>query len=91
LYLTIKVVTDETFQKHQGFDLATFKDGNWPSSELATFRELKQLPFIELKQRIATHFGQRVDHIRLWVLVKRQDATIRPHEPVPESDPNQSQ
>jgi ubiquitin carboxyl-terminal hydrolase 7 len=90
LYVTVKVVTDETFQKHQGFDLATFKDRNWPSSELPTFCELKPLPFIELKRRIATHFGQSLDRIQLWVLVQRQNKTTRLDVPVPESAPKKS-
>ena len=41
LFLTAKIITDETFQTHQGFDLASFDEKNWPPTELPTFRVLK--------------------------------------------------
>jgi ubiquitin carboxyl-terminal hydrolase 7 len=91
LYLTVKVVTDESFQKHQGFDLASFDEAHWPPTELTTFRALKQEPFIQFKQTVAAHFAQPPERIRLWVLVVRQNKTIRIDIPVPESEPNLSE
>ncbi|KAG8902957.1 hypothetical protein FRB99_003895 [Tulasnella sp. 403] len=75
LYLTAKVISDKSFQEHQGFDLATFEDKNWPPSELSTFRVLKLEPYLTFKGRVAKHFNIPEQHIRLWVLVNRQNKT----------------
>ncbi|KAG9019654.1 hypothetical protein FRB90_012000 [Tulasnella sp. 427] len=87
LYLTAKVISDKSFTEHQGFDLATFDDKNWPSSDLATFRVLKLETYATFKGRVAKHFGVPEQHIRLWVLVNRQNKTVRPDTFVPESEP----
>ncbi|KAJ7219761.1 hypothetical protein C8J57DRAFT_1440421 [Mycena rebaudengoi] len=82
LFLTTKVVTDATFSRHEGFDLATFDESNLP-----IFRVLKQETFSTFKTRIARHFSYREDQFRLWVIVNRQNKTVRPDAPIPENDP----
>lgn len=91
LYLTAKIITDESFSRHQGFDLATFDDKNWPPSELQNFRILKTEPYLTFKRRVATHFNHPESQIRLWVLVNRQNKTVRPDTPVPENEPSLSE
>lgn len=86
LYLTAKVITDDIFSRHQGFDLASFDDKNLPATELPTFRVLKNENFITFKQRIAAWFKVPEREFRLWVLVNRQNKTIRPDTPIHESD-----
>lgn len=85
-----QVITDQTFQQHQGFDLATFEEKNWPPSELPTFRVLKQEPYLKFKARVAQTFNLTPDRIRLWVLVGRQNKTVRPDVPIPDHDPAMS-
>ena len=85
LYLTAKVISDGSFTEHQGFDLATFEDKNWPASDLATFRVLKAEPYLTFKGRVAAHFQVPEQHIRLWVLVNRQNKTVRPDTHIPEN------
>ncbi|KAJ3479232.1 hypothetical protein NLI96_g9207 [Meripilus lineatus] len=87
LYLTAKVITDETFGHHEGFDLATFDERNWPSSNLPTFRVLKNETYSTFKTRVAQHFNYPENHIRLWVLVNRQNKTVRPDTHIPENEP----
>ncbi|KAJ7046714.1 hypothetical protein C8F04DRAFT_1307881 [Mycena alexandri] len=87
LFLTAKVITDETFSRHEGFDLATFDEKNWPPSELPSFRVLKQETYSTFKSRVAQHFGYPESQIRLWVLVNRQNKTVRPDTPIPENEP----
>lgn len=84
---TLQVITDETFSNHEGFDLASFDDKNWPASELPSFRVLKQETYHTFKGRVAEHFGHPANQIRLWVLVNRQNKTVRPDTPIPENDP----
>jgi len=83
----IKVITDETFTHHEGFDLATFDERNWPPSELPSFRVLKQEHYSTFKSRLAPHFKYPENQIRLWVLVNRQNKTVRPDTPIPENEP----
>ncbi|PSR74161.1 hypothetical protein PHLCEN_2v10117 [Hermanssonia centrifuga] len=87
LYLTAKVITDDTFNQHEGFDLASFDDRNWPASELPTFRVLKNETYSTFKARVAQHFNYPETQIRLWVLVNRQNKTVRPDTHIPENEP----
>ncbi|KIP09627.1 hypothetical protein PHLGIDRAFT_86496 [Phlebiopsis gigantea 11061_1 CR5-6] len=87
LYLTAKVITDETFNQHEGFDLASFDERNWPASELPTFRVLKNETYSTFKKRVAQHFNYPENQIRLWVLVNRQNKTVRPDTHIPENEP----
>ncbi|KAI8455154.1 ubiquitin thiolesterase [Phakopsora pachyrhizi] len=87
LYLTTKIITDETFQAHEGFDLALFDDRTMPPSDLPTFRIPKQQPFLDFKAKVAQDLGYEPNQIRLWVLVNRQNKTVRPDTVIPEHDP----
>ncbi|KAJ3862479.1 hypothetical protein EV359DRAFT_74151 [Lentinula novae-zelandiae] len=87
LFLTAKVITDETFSRHEGFDLATFDEKNWPPSDLPSFRVLKQETYSVFKSRVAQHFNYPENQIRLWVLVNRQNKTVRPDTAIPENEP----
>ena len=82
-----QVITDETFSLHEGFDLATFDERNWPPSELPSFRVLKTENYSTFKSRVAHHFNYPENQIRLWVLVNRQNKTVRPDTPIPENEP----
>ncbi|KIK98862.1 hypothetical protein PAXRUDRAFT_823415 [Paxillus rubicundulus Ve08.2h10] len=87
LFLTAKVITDDTFVHHEGFDLATFDEKHWPSSELPSFRVLKQETYNVFKSRVASHFNLPENKVRLWVLVNRQNKTVRPDTHIPENEP----
>ena len=82
-----QVITDETFNLHEGFDLASFDERNWPASELPTFRVLKNETYSTFKKRVAQHFNYPENQIRLWVLVNRQNKTVRPDTHIPENEP----
>ena len=82
-----QVITDETFAQHEGFDLATFDEKNWPASDLPSFRILKQETYNTFKSRVAQHFNYPENQVRLWVLVNRQNKTVRPDTPIPENEP----
>lgn len=87
LYLTAKVITDDTFAHHEGFDLAQFDERAWPTSDLPTFRVLKNETYQTFKSRVAQHFNYPENQIRLWVLVNRQNKTVRPDTHIPENEP----
>ena len=77
LFLAVKVVTDETFSRHEGFDLATLVETNSPLSELPTLYILKQETYGVFKSRVAKYFGYSEGQIRLWEIFGRQNKTIR--------------
>ncbi|KAG7095933.1 hypothetical protein E1B28_006617 [Marasmius oreades] len=79
LYLTVKVITDETFANHEGFDLAFLEEKTWDASELPNFRVLKTEHYSVVKSRVTEYFNLAEEKIRLWVLKRRQNGTIRPH------------
>lgn len=81
-----QVITDDTFARHEGFDLATFDEKNWPPSDLPSFRVLKQETYSVFKSRVAQHFNYPESQIRLWVLVNRQNKTVRPDTAIPENE-----
>ncbi|TDL18071.1 hypothetical protein BD410DRAFT_806893 [Rickenella mellea] len=86
LFLTAKLITDDTFQHHQGFDLTSFDEKNWPPSELLTFRVLRQETYSVFKGRVASHFNYQDSQFRLWVLVNRQNKTVRLDTHIPENE-----
>ena len=90
LFLTAKIVTDETFSRHEGFDLAIFDKRISPQSDLPTFRLLKQTTYSAFKSRVAQRFGYPESRIRLWVLANRQNKTVRPDSRIPENEPSSS-
>lgn len=90
LFLTAKVITDDTFAHHEGFDLATFDEKHWPPSDLPSFRVLKQETYNIFKSRVANHFNLPENKVRLWVLVNRQNKTVRPDTHIPENEPTLS-
>lgn len=61
-----------------------------PASELPSFRVPKSQPFLEFKNKLAQDMGYQPETIRLWVLVNRQNKTVRPDTAVPENDPTLS-
>ena len=67
--------------------MASFDERNWPPSDLPTFRVLKNETYSLFKQRVAQHFNYPDTQIRLWVLVNRQNKTVRPDTSIPENEP----
>jgi len=90
LFLTAKVITDKTFSRHEGFDLAVFDKRNPSLSELPTFRVLKQMTYSAFKSRVAQRFCYPKSRIRLWILANRKNRTVRPDECISEKEPSPS-
>jgi ubiquitin carboxyl-terminal hydrolase 7 len=90
LFVIVKVITDDTFSQHEGFDLAFFDEGDWLPSDLPSFRVMKTEQYSAFKSRVAQHFQYAVKQIRLWVLVNRRNNTVRPITWVPEDEPSLS-
>ncbi|RUP46159.1 ICP0-binding domain of ubiquitin-specific protease 7-domain-containing protein [Jimgerdemannia flammicorona] len=85
----LQIITDETFKVHQGFDLAIFDDRTMPS-QIPSFLVKKKEPFVVFKQSVANHFQLPVNRFRLWIMVDRQNRTVRPDQPILEAEANLS-
>lgn len=66
--------------------MATFDEKNWPPTDLPSFRILKTEPYHTFKDRVASHFNFHESQFRLWVLVNRQNKTVRPDTHIPENE-----
>ncbi|WAQ83719.1 hypothetical protein PtA15_4A167 [Puccinia triticina] len=93
--ITTKIITDETFRVHQGFDMALLDDMTMPPSNLLTFEVAGREPFLDFKSTLARKLGYPLNHFRVWVLsasrlsqgYREEVKIIRVSRVVPEDDP----
>ena len=81
----------ETFKTHQGFDLANFDDRQYPLSNVNSYKILKTDTYGAFKVNISRAFNIHPDQTRFWVLVNRQNKTVRPDAHISEAYDNTSQ
>lgn len=83
LYTKIRVIDIETFQHHDGVDLASFDPQDVEAQEyIRVFRTRRDSTWAGFYHSIAETYQTRAGHIRLWHLVNRQNKTIRPDVPI---------
>ncbi|KAK5993223.1 Deubiquitinating enzyme 15 [Cladobotryum mycophilum] len=83
LFMTAKVITNETFREFGGTDLCVF-DAN-PEVDPAApraYRIRRTMPMQEFVAQIASDLDQDPRRVRLWLMVNRQNKTIRPDQPI---------
>jgi ubiquitin carboxyl-terminal hydrolase 7 len=82
LYLSCGVLTNDEFRAHQGFDLGVWE--NDPNNPCAPtyYRLLRVSTVEEFCQTLAASKNVPSDHVRLWVMVNRQNKTFRPDQPI---------
>ena len=81
LYLSIGILTEENFQAHQGFDLTNWDTELAPNdSSPKTYRVLKTSTVGDLTKTLAEERKLPMELVRLWVMVNRQNKTIRPDQ-----------
>ncbi|EAQ85996.1 hypothetical protein CHGG_07249 [Chaetomium globosum CBS 148.51] len=83
LYLGVKAITEATFQQHGNTDLASFDaTPDEDSAAPRLYRFLRTATMQELVDQIAADIEQDPKRVRLWIMVNRQNKTIRPDQPV---------
>lgn len=81
--MTVKIITQETFQRHGHFDLGNVSNTELSDSEPAlTYRGLRVDPASTIIAHVAEVTKTDPRRIRIWQMVKRQNTTIRPDTPV---------
>lgn len=83
LYMGVKAILPSTFKAHGGTDLASF-DSNPELDPSAPkfFRTLRSSTIQDLVNRIAEDIEEDPRKLRLWLMVNRQNKTIRPDTPM---------
>ena len=86
LYLSCAVITEDNFKSYQGFDLAAWDaDPNLETSP-KFYRVLRASTVAEFCKSIADDRKVPAGHVRLWVMVNRQNKTVRPDQPILDPD-----
>ncbi|EQK98584.1 Peptidase C19, ubiquitin carboxyl-terminal hydrolase 2 [Ophiocordyceps sinensis CO18] len=88
LHMMARVITDDTFRQYGGTDLCTF-DAN-PEVDVAaprSYRLRRTMTMEEFVHQVAADIGQDGRKVRLWLMVNRQNKTIRPDQPIMDLGP----
>ncbi|POR35949.1 Ubiquitin carboxyl-terminal hydrolase 21 [Tolypocladium paradoxum] len=88
LYMMAKVITDDTFRQYGGTDLCTFDAS--PEADAAaprSYRVRRAMTMEEFVNQVAADMGQDPRKVRLWLMVNRQNKTIRPDQPIMDLHP----
>lgn len=85
LFLHIKTITAKDFSEHDGFDMADLT-----SATLDTKKLPKSMTYKEFKAVVAEEHNVDVAQVRHWVMVHRQNKTVRPDAPIAESYDNRT-
>lgn len=83
LYMMAKVITSETFGHFSGTDMCRF-DANPADDDSApkSYRIRKATVVQDFVKQVAEDIGQDPRKVRLWLMVNRQNKTIRPDQPI---------
>ncbi|KAI9758437.1 MAG: hypothetical protein M4579_003067 [Chaenotheca gracillima] len=83
LYMTVNVISDETFKHFQGLDLAKWDpEGEDDPAGPRNYRVLRTMTIQQFTKLVANDLGQNEDSVRLWAMVNRQNHTVRPDQPI---------
>jgi ubiquitin carboxyl-terminal hydrolase 7 len=81
--MVVRVITETSFKAHQGTDLTTFdRDPECNPAAAKHYRLLKSATVQELIYKIAADTKQEANNVRLWLMVCRQNKTVRPDQPL---------
>lgn len=82
LFLRVFIADDETFKNNTGFDFANFEEKDLNENRIMFTKIRKDQPFGEFKQTVANNLQLDPSEFRFWVMVNRQNRTIRIDTPI---------
>lgn len=83
LYMNVQVATESNFRSYQGFDLVDWKSTDQEEAVAPkVMRCKKAMTLSEFNEQVAGEIGTDADLIRPWVMVNRQNGTVRPDHPL---------
>ncbi|KAI7847583.1 hypothetical protein BDC45DRAFT_541802 [Circinella umbellata] len=80
-YMRMFLVTDQDFENNTGFDFVELHERSGKLS-LQPQSILKDQKYGDFLQELAETLGKNVNEFRLWLLMNRQNRTIRPETPL---------
>ena len=81
-YLTVRLISDLTFQNHHSFDLVNWDAPPNDPAAAQQHRILRTTKISEFAKQIAEERGRAPGQVRFWVMVNRQNKTVRPDQPL---------
>lgn len=79
LYMNVQVATENNFRSYQGFDLVDWKSADQEEAVAPrVLRCKKAMTLAEFNEQVAQEIGIEKDLIRPWIMVNRQNGTVRP-------------
>ncbi|KAK2743533.1 hypothetical protein FQN57_004830 [Myotisia sp. PD_48] len=86
LYMNLELVSDESFKNHHGFDLTNAELEPDDPALPTYYRVLRAMTVGDFVKQIAEERSLPPDQVRLWIMVHRQNKTIRPDQPLTDMD-----
>lgn len=87
LYMNVSYVTEANYKSWHGIDLVSWDSPDTPEEDSPTvIKVLKTCTIGELMHDIAAALGVGAEFIRPWSVVKRQNETQRPDQPLMQQD-----
>lgn len=85
-YLTVGLISDHTFRNHHAFDLVNWDAPPGDPAAAQQHRVLRTMRIFDFSKQIAEERELVPEQVRFWVMVNRQNKTVRPDQPL--RDPN---
>ncbi|CAO3673657.1 unnamed protein product [Rhizopus microsporus] len=85
-YMKILLATDESFRSNRGFDFTDFDERHAAHNKILVSRVRKDQTFGQFRAEIAQWRGLPETHIRFWLMVNRQNRTVRADMPIHDDD-----
>ena len=83
LYMNVQVASEENFRNYHGTDLIPWgTDDELDPAAPKIYRLKKDMTITDFTQYMAEQQGAEVELIRPWIMVNRQNGTVRPDQPL---------
>lgn len=86
LFTKAFIADDETFRANTAFDFANFEEKEASNNRIMVHKVRKDQTFGDLKEEIAALCGLIPQEFRFWLMVNRQNRTVRIDTPIPEEE-----
>ena len=80
------MVTEDNFKAHQGFDLTDWDPDDETDATPKVHRVLRTSTVADFAKTLAESQRLPPEQVRLWIMVNRQNKTIRPDQPLPDPE-----
>lgn len=80
--MEVQVATNDNFKAHQGFDVAAWKSDHTSPATPKAYRVLRSMTINDLLSLLAHELKVDPELCRPWLMVGRQNGTVRPDQPI---------